>query len=65
MKHLILTQLPHETDAMWQLRLSNMFYAMERLISVLRQENMLLRENHRAEFDLTADTLPALLRRQV
>jgi len=50
-----LIQRPDETDMGWQLRLSNIIYAQERLISVLRQENRLLREQ-RESFDLSADS---------
>jgi hypothetical protein len=37
----------------------------ELLIATLQQENSLLRAGRNADFDLAADALPALLRRQV
>ena len=59
-----LTQRPAETDLMWQLRLSNYVIAQDRLISVLRQENRLLRDRN-VNFELSADAEPcALLRPQ-
>jgi hypothetical protein len=37
----------------------------ELLIATLQQENALLRAGRNADFDLAADNLPALLRRQI
>ena len=58
-----LSQRPDETDLMWQLRLSNMFYAMERVIATQRQTIDLLMDN-RTEFDLSADSVPMFHKRQ-
>lgn len=52
-----------ETDLLWQLRLSNIIVAQERLILTQRQTINLLMEG-RTEFDLSADERPALLRPQ-
>lgn len=62
MRHL--TRLPFESDLEWQLRISNIVIAQEKLIATQRQEIDLLRGSHRASFDLSAD-IPSFFKRQI
>ena len=66
MNPLTLTQLPDETDVMWQLRLSNLFYELKSENSLLKARLRIadLKLARAAEFELSADSTPMFLKRQ-